>query len=111
MITKSKNFELVTAPSLALLVFRLNPKHNQSGKSGELGQSGAVDTELDLLNQRLHTRLDGRSDVFLTPTVLKSVERKFYCLRFAMGGVRTTWEDVQETWRVVEEEGERVLAE
>ncbi|KAK1926326.1 putative aromatic-L-amino-acid decarboxylase [Papiliotrema laurentii] len=97
VIEESPIFELVTTPSLALLCFRLNPR------------KGYSDEELDLLNQRLHTRLDVRSDVFLTQTVLKSVERKFYCLRFAMGGARTTWEDVEKTWEVVVEEGQAVL--
>ena len=70
-----------------------------------------TDAELDLLNQRLHTRLDLRSDVFLTPAVLKSETRKFYCLRFAMGGLNTRSEDVKCTWAIVEEEGAKVLSE
>lgn len=90
----------MTKPSLSLLVFRLI-------KAGQK----LSDPELDLLNQRLHTRLDARSDVFLTPTVLHSEERDVYCLRFALGGLRTTWEDVMKTWSVVEEEGARALKE
>lgn len=97
---QSSNFELVTKPSLSLLVFRLK-------KAGE----SLTDPELDLLNQKLHTRLDVRSDVFLTPTMLHSKERDLYCLRFAMGGLRTTWEDVMKTWQAVEEEGAKVLVE
>jgi hypothetical protein len=81
------------------LVFRLKP------------EGALTDPELNLLNQRLHTRLDARSDVFLTPTMLHSEERDVYCLRFAIGSLRTTWEDVQKSWSVVVEEGKQVLAD
>lgn len=70
-----------------------------------------ADPELNLLNQRLHTRLDARSDVFLTPTMLHSEERDIYSLRFAIGSLRTTWEDVQKTWSAVIEEGKQVMAD
>jgi len=43
--------------------------------------------------------------------MLHSKERDIYCLRFAIGNVRTTWEDVMATWEAVVEEGEAVLKE
>jgi len=100
-VNQTPNFELVTKPSLALLVFRLRPDADVA----------LTDPELNLLNQRLHTRLDGRSDVFLTPTMLHSEERDVYCLRFAIGSLRTTWEDVEKTWAAVVEEGKTVLTD
>ena len=81
-------------------MFRLKPEGSE-----------LADPELNLLNQRLHTRLDARSDVFLTPTMLHSEERDIYSLRFAIGSLRTTWEDVQKTWSAVVEEGKQVMAD
>jgi aromatic-L-amino-acid decarboxylase len=90
IIRNSSDFELVSEPSLALLVFRYKREHR-------------TDPELNLLNQQLVSLLTVRSDVFLTQTMLHSVEGDIFCVRFAMGGVNTTMEDVLATWRVVEE--------
>lgn len=99
MVQKSPNFDLVTRPSLALLVFRLvlsdTPK--------------ASDAELNLLNQRLSDRLHEKGDVFLTQTMLHSSDREIFCIRLALGSVNTTMRDVEEVWGAVEEEGARVL--
>ena len=107
-MTDSPIFEIVTPPSLALLVFRLRPSSLETKPNSP---PGLQDPELNLLNQKLHIRLDKRSDVFLTPTTLHSKERDIYCIRFALGNPRTTWEDVIDTWKVVVEEGEAVLRE
>ncbi len=84
---------------MALLVFRLVPSKLKS----------YTDAELNLVNQQLSTRLNARYDVILTQTVLHSVEREVFCIRFAMGGVNTSIEDVKATWAVVEAEGAEVL--
>ena len=96
---------MVTPPVLALAVFRLIPPAHKSGTTP------LSDPDLDALNRKLHIRLDGRSDVMLTPTVLPSAERSVYCLRFSIGSPRTTWEDVKGVWEIVEAEGEVVLRE
>ena len=100
IVKASRGFELVTTPSLALLVFRLKPE------PGDF-----QDEVLNLLNQRLNDRLVARYDVFVTQTVLHSVEREIFCIRFSMGGLNTTMKDVMTTWRVIEAQGEEVLAE
>lgn len=104
-------FEIVTPPSLSLLVFRLKNPSNPESSPIDKTLVPLADPELNLLNQKLHTRLDKRSDVFLTPTMLHSNERDIYCLRFAIGNVRTTWADVEATWSAVVEEGQAVLRE
>jgi hypothetical protein len=86
---------MVTPPSLSLLVFRLHPLDGSE--------------DLNLLNQRLHTRLSIRNDVFLTQTMLNSNESDIFCIRFAMGGVRTTIADVEATWSIIKEEASIVL--
>ncbi|WVQ97896.1 hypothetical protein IAU59_005013 [Kwoniella sp. CBS 9459] len=106
VIRASSTFELVTDPSLALLVFRLSP-HTTKGAS--TSHATQTDDILNILNQRLHDRLNARYDVFLTQTVLHSKERNIFCIRFAMGGVYTTFEDVLKTWKVIEQVGEEVL--
>ena len=98
MVEASPTFELVATPCLALLVFRL--KHPTES---------STDPVLNLLNQRLSSRLNARYDVFLTQTVLHSLEREVFCIRFAMGGVNTTMEDVNSTWRIIESEGGEVV--
>lgn len=100
IVKASRGFELVTTPSLALLVFRLKPE------PGDF-----QDEVLNLLNQRLNDRLVARYDVFVTQTVLHSVEREIFCIRFSMGGLNTTMNDVMTTWRVIEAQGEEVLSE
>ncbi|WVQ84115.1 hypothetical protein IAT38_006260 [Cryptococcus sp. DSM 104549] len=99
VVRSSTKFELVTKPSLALLVFRLAPAP----------RAGLTDDVLNILNQRLHDQLNARFDVFLTQTILHSKEGNIFCIRFAMGGVHTTFKDVQATWSVVEAEGAKVL--
>ena len=88
----------MTPPCLALLTFRLIPP-------GE----NLDDDELNLLNQRLNTRLNARYDILLTQTILHGLEEEIFCIRFAMGGINTTMEDVRRTWKIVEMEGEEVL--
>ncbi|GFZ46696.1 hypothetical protein JCM24511_03916 [Saitozyma sp. JCM 24511] len=101
IVNASANFEIVTPPSLALLVVRLRDPLAPN----------SPDEVLNRLNQALYARLDARHDVMLTQTVLKSVESEIHCLRIAMGGVNTTMKDVEEVWEVIESEGQHVLAE
>ncbi|KAK4689824.1 hypothetical protein P7C73_g271, partial [Tremellales sp. Uapishka_1] len=100
-VKASANFEIVTPPSLALLVFRLRPSMD----------STIGDAELNLLNQKLHIRLSGRHDVMLTQTMLHSEETEIFCIRIALGGRATTMEDVNAVWDVVEAEGRAVMDE
>jgi hypothetical protein len=69
--------------------------------------------KLNELNRALHKRLDMRSDVFLTQTVLVSADGEeggTFCLRLAAGGVSTEWSHVEAAWKIVQEEGAAVLA-
>ncbi|KIR36426.1 aromatic-L-amino-acid decarboxylase [Cryptococcus deuterogattii CA1014] len=102
IVGASPDFELVTEPVLALLVFRLVP-----GNSTQLSEE-----TLNRLNQRLYDRLDARKDVFLTKTSLKTSNgHNVLCIRFAMGGVHTKFEHVEKSWEVVEEEGHNTIEE
>jgi aromatic-L-amino-acid decarboxylase len=75
MIRSSTQFSLVTPPSYALSVFRLDPKGNQP-----------LDTEsLNELNRLFYGRISARNDVLLTQTELNGI----FCIRFAVGSART----------------------
>nr|XP_019008651.1 uncharacterized protein I206_06333 [Kwoniella pini CBS 10737]OCF47432.1 hypothetical protein I206_06333 [Kwoniella pini CBS 10737] len=102
IIKESSNFEIVTPPSLTLIVFRLNPISSKEDIQLD-------DDELNLMNQDLFKALDLRCDIFLTQTMLHSKERNMYVIRIAMGGVHTKFSDVEEAWRIVEEEGQKIL--
>lgn len=96
LISSSEDFEIVTPPSLALLSFRLKP--------GDLPEA-----ELNSLNAALQTRLAHNPNVILTQTVLKTPSSEIYCIRFALGQLRTTQKDVDEIWDVVRAEGRATL--
>ncbi|KAK6903875.1 hypothetical protein I203_107385 [Kwoniella mangroviensis CBS 8507] len=104
IVERSNKFEIVTTPNLSLLVFRLHLKDPKDNREVD-------DDKLNLLNQKLHQKLDSRYDIFLTQTVLHSKERNIFCIRLAMGGVNTTFEDVKRAWEIVELEGDTVLQE
>lgn len=97
IVRANSDFEIVAKPSLALLCFRLV-------------RPGLTEDELNELNKVLHSRLEHRTDLILTQTVLKSAEgRDMFCIRFAMGVQRTTMQDVQEVWTEVVKEAGGVL--
>lgn len=92
-------FEIVAPPVLGLLDFRL------------VTEPKADDADLNALNAELMDRLNAHPEVMLTQTVLKSVESEVYCIRFAIGAQKTTWDDVEEIWRVVERDADALLQE
>ncbi|GMK59733.1 hypothetical protein CspeluHIS016_0803390 [Cutaneotrichosporon spelunceum] len=98
-VAKDAKFEIVAPPRLGLLCFRLL-------------KDGASASELDKLNVELHTRLAERPDVHLTQTILKSEDRgEIFCIRFAIGALRTTKQDVEEVWDEVVKESDRLVLE
>lgn len=95
-------FELVTEPTLALTVFRLNPLVNSPGLTPPSL------AELNKLNKALHARLSARSaELYLTQTDLNGV----FCFRMAIGAARTETAHVEKAFEVLREEGKKVLAE
>ena len=86
-IAAEADFELVTAPRLALLTFRYRPR------------ALADEAGLDELNERLLHALNDDGRVYLTPTRV----RGRYVIRFAIGQLYTTREHVQHAWAVITE--------
>lgn len=98
-VAADKKFEIVAPRRLGLLCFRLK-------------KEGASAAELDGLNVELNSRLAARSDVHLTQTILKSVDAgEIFCIRFAIGSLRTRAKDVEQVWSEVVKESEKLLDE
>jgi aromatic-L-amino-acid/L-tryptophan decarboxylase len=91
-IAAEADFELVTAPRLALLTFRYRPRPL------------AVEAELDELNERLLHILNDDGRLYLTQTRV----RGRYVIRFAIGQLYTTREHVQHAWAVITETARRL---
>ncbi|KAJ3529049.1 hypothetical protein NM688_g7910 [Phlebia brevispora] len=94
LVTESPTFSLVTEPSFALSVFRLQPPAAASIKPDELEQ------RLNELNQAFYRRVTARPDILLTQTKLNGT----FCIRFAIGAVRTKKEHVDRAWALIQEE-------
>lgn len=101
MVSHSNQFTLVTPPSLALTVFRIEPKATSS-EQPELPLEVLND-----LNKRFHERLSARSDVMLTQTILNGV----FCIRMAVGTARTELHHVERAYAVLCEVADKVLQE
>jgi aromatic-L-amino-acid/L-tryptophan decarboxylase len=61
---------------------------------------------LNALNKVLHERLAARTDILLTQTELDGI----FCLRFAVGSLRTDVEHVQKAFEIVTAEATVVLS-
>lgn len=100
-VIDSDIFELVTPRSLALLVFRL--------KSPSETMAAA---EVNDLNRRLQEAIHGQNEFNMTQTTLPGEDGQpgIECMRFALGGLRTTTVDAEQVWDTVERLGRQVLA-
>jgi aromatic-L-amino-acid decarboxylase len=99
-IRQSKDFEVLTPRSLALLVFRLRPSSGNH-KAEQLNE----------MNKRLQELVHAEQDFNMTQTVLPGEEGQptIDCMRFAMGGLRTTEADALQAWNIVERLGEIII--
>jgi aromatic-L-amino-acid/L-tryptophan decarboxylase len=91
-VEQSENLALVTPPSLALSVFRVQPI---SGFS----------EDLNTLNRQFFNRISARTDIYLTQTVLNGTT----CTRLAVGSALTTREHILKAFEIIAEEAKVVL--
>jgi len=94
LIAAHPHFELVTPVWFSTVVFRFRPR-------------SLSEEAVNALNARLLEAVNGTGQAMLSHTVLRGQ----YALRLAIGNLRTTWQDVELAWRVVQEEAERLMAE
>ncbi|KAF8638057.1 hypothetical protein AX16_010689 [Volvariella volvacea WC 439] len=105
LISQSKRLALVTPPSLALSVFRIQPSGTATPESLNI-KGISKNEDLNQLNRQLYSRLSARKDITLTQTTLNGV----YCIRFAVGAARTGEEHIRKAYEVIEEEAGRAIA-
>ncbi|KAF5386192.1 hypothetical protein D9615_002288 [Tricholomella constricta] len=98
-VTKSETLSLVTPPSLALTVFRLDPKPKS------LDQPPLSLESLNNLNRLFYGRISARNDILLTQTVLNGV----HCIRFAVGAARTEAPHIQQACDLLCKEADLTL--
>ncbi len=98
LVKNSDILELVTEPSLALSVFRLNPS---------IGARTYSLADLNNLNRVFYDRISARHDILLTQTVLNGVA----CIRFAVGVLRTEERHIDRAFRLLQEEGHIAIEE
>ncbi|KAG6813747.1 hypothetical protein H0H92_007699 [Tricholoma furcatifolium] len=100
-VANSDNLSLVTPPSLALTVFRLDPKARSPDQTAL-----SLDT-LNDLNKAFFGRLSARRDIYLTQTVLNGVS----CIRLAVGSLRTEKAHMEQACESIGIEAELTLKE
>lgn len=89
-------FTLVTEPSFALTVFRLEP-------SLPPGASKLITPQLlNDLNREFYSRVSAEADILLTQTVINGT----FCIRFAVGAVRTEKKHIDQAWVLLKRVGE-----
>lgn len=88
--------EVVAPRSLGLLCFALRAESF---------------TESERLSRELLARVNASGRAYLTHTVLPADGGSRYAIRFAIGGTLTRQEHVQETWQLISEEIDGVLAD
>jgi aromatic-L-amino-acid decarboxylase len=98
LVQRSDILELVTAPSLALSVFRLNPC---------IGATAYSLTDINILNRIFYDRISARRDILLTQTVLNGVA----CIRFAIGVLRTEERHIDQAVKLLQDEGRSAIQE
>ncbi len=104
LVRGSRDFELVTTPSLALSVFRLKLP-STSASSPDSAESLAAFNDL---NRALNLRVSAHNDkLFITQTMLNGM----ICLRFAIGAQRSEKEHVDRAWDLIKQCAKEVVEE
>lgn len=85
VIDESKDFERLAPCHLALVCFRYRPLGNYN------------ESEIDLLNQTLVSKLNKDGRIFLTHTRLND----HYTIRFSVGQTNTKWTHVSDAWDAI----------
>ncbi|KAI6148331.1 pyridoxal phosphate-dependent transferase [Pisolithus tinctorius] len=97
LIRESTEFALVTPPSLALTVFRLEPRASPPVPLAKLNE----------LNRVFYARVSARSDIAFTQTDLSGT----FCVRMAVGATRTSEDHVKHAYEILCLEGKAALEE
>ena len=96
IIKESPVFEQMSPPSLGVVCYRFNPP-----------DAGLSEEELSALNARIQDRIVESGFAMVSSTRL----RERYALRFCIMNHRSTWQDVEGTFREIERTAKEVYAE
>jgi aromatic-L-amino-acid decarboxylase len=99
LVSASEYLSLVTPPSLALTVFRLEPKLTA------LKQSTLSPESLNNLNRLFYGRISVRDDILLTQTILNGI----FCVRLAVGAARTDSDHIQKAYDLLNKEAKMAV--
>jgi aromatic-L-amino-acid decarboxylase len=94
LVSASKYLSLVTPPSFALTVFRVEPEPTFPEEIARSTDS------LNNLNRLFYGRVSDRDDILLTQTILNGV----FCIRLAVGAARTDSVHIQSAHDLLEKE-------
>ena len=97
MIQADNDFELLAPVPFSTVVFRLRPKTSASKAWSE--------SEINETNERLLNAVNQTGKAFLSHTKL----RDKFGIRMAIGNLKTNWEDVSETWELIQREAGSLL--
>ena len=92
MIGRNPNFELLAPVPFSTVVFRFIPDSLKDPRADD-------DPEINSLNERLLEAVNQTGQAFLSHTKL----RGRYGIRLTIGNIKTTWEDVQWAWEIVQQ--------
>ncbi len=93
MIRDHQNFELLAPVPFSTLVFRFNPNKQTNSPATPSG------LEINTLNEKLLEAVNQTGRAFLSHTKLRGK----FGIRFAIGNLKTTWEDVALAWKIIQE--------
>ncbi|UCE07327.1 MAG: amino acid decarboxylase [bacterium] len=92
MIQQHPHFELLAPVPFSTIVFRFVPEK----KSDE--------SESNHLNEKLLDEINKTGKVFLSHTKLRGK----FCIRLAIGNIKTRWEDVALAWEIIQDQAGRL---
>lgn len=90
MIEKHPDFELLAPVPFSTLVFRFMPQTDRNQLKTD---------KINKKNSQLLEKINATGKVFLSHTKL----RDKYGIRFAIGNLKTTWDDIQLAWEIIQE--------
>lgn len=100
MIQANQNFELLAPVPFSTIVFRFTPKSQKESRANR-------ESELNDLNEKLLDAVNQTGKAFLSHTKL----RGRYGIRLTIGNLKTTWEDVELTWAIVQQKAAQLSSE
>jgi aromatic-L-amino-acid decarboxylase len=98
MIRADDRFQLLAPVPFSTVVFQFRPK--TLAKNRDTGS----ETKVNQVNERLLNAVNQTGKAFLSHTKLGGK----FAIRLAIGNLKTNWEDVSETWKLIQKEANAV---